>query len=231
MSEGIVIALIGFVGAVLGAAIAGFATVTAAGIKGKGEGSISCGLVGLLASLGAAGGLVLGAVFGASLIRNQAINTPQPSYSIPTPPPQALQTASSLPPTAAQLLNHIDRFRVMGNTPKNRTGAWVNIGDAIYIEYLDGQWTGEKGKQPLNTGCGFYFDDPYSSHIYPLDPKQNTGAALIGYIGNQPFLVGCKSFNSIATASGELYLGMNDCQGCFWDNDGEIYVRISITKK
>lgn len=94
MSEGIVIALIGFVGAVLGAAIAGFATIAAAGVKGKGEGSISCGLVGLLAFIGAAGGLVLGAVFGASLIRNQAISVPRPSYPIPTSPPQALQTAS-----------------------------------------------------------------------------------------------------------------------------------------
>lgn len=133
--------------------------------------------------------------------------------------------------SVTQLLNHINRFRVIGNTPKNRTEVWVNVGDTIYVEYLDGQWTGEKGRQPLNTGCGFYFDDAYSSHIYPLDPKQNTGAALIGYIGNQPFLIGCKSFNSTATTSGELYLGMNDCQGCFWDNDGEIYVRISITRK
>jgi|GEM_PF-6232268 len=84
MSEGIVIALIGFAGAVLGAAIAGFATVTAAGIKGKGEGSISCGLVGLLASLGAAGGLVLGAVFGASVIQ-QRVATSQPPQRIPIP--------------------------------------------------------------------------------------------------------------------------------------------------
>jgi len=79
MSEGIVIALIGFAGAVLGAAIAGFATVTAAGIKGKGEGSISCGLVGLLASLGAAGGLVLGAVFGASVIQQRVATQPPPT--------------------------------------------------------------------------------------------------------------------------------------------------------
>ena len=129
------------------------------------------------------------------------------------------------------LINHIDRFRVIANTPKNRTGIWVNVGDEIYIEYLDGQWTGEKDKQSLHTGCGFYSDISHPSHIYPLDPRQGAGAALIGYIDNQPFLVGCKSFNSTATTSGELYLGMNDCEGCFWDNEGEIYVRISITRK
>lgn len=67
MSEGMVIALIGFVGAVLGAAITGFATIAAADVKGKGEGSIPFGL---MASIGAAGGLVLGAVLGALLLSN-----------------------------------------------------------------------------------------------------------------------------------------------------------------
>ncbi|MGC8988496.1 MAG: hypothetical protein ACP5MD_00065 [Verrucomicrobiia bacterium] len=57
MSEGIVVALIGFAGAVLGAAIAGFAAITAAGAKKEGQTSLSCGLLGLFASLGAAGGL------------------------------------------------------------------------------------------------------------------------------------------------------------------------------
>lgn len=103
MSEGIVIALIGFVGAVLGAAIAGFATVTAAGIKGKGEGSISCGLVGLLASLGAAGGLVLGAVFGASLMQ-QGTTSPQQvaptnSTAASSFPPQSIFTQPTLEPS------------------------------------------------------------------------------------------------------------------------------------
>jgi len=157
------------------------------------------------------------------------VSAPIPTMSNVQLPTQS--ASSTVTPQTAQRLDYIDRFRVTANIPKNRTGVWVNVGDTIYIEYLDGQWTGEKGKQPPNTGCGFYFDDPYSSHIYPLDPKQNTGAALIAYIGTRPFLVGCKPLNSTATTSGELYLGMNDCQECFWDNDGEIYVRISITRK
>jgi hypothetical protein len=104
MSEGIVIALIGFAGAVLGAAIAGFATVTAAGIKGKGEGSISCGLVGLLASLGAAGGLVLGVVFGASVIQQRVASPQLPIVANPTqgltvtqPVQQSTQVSQSQP--------------------------------------------------------------------------------------------------------------------------------------
>jgi len=106
MSEGIVIALIELLGSVLGAAIAGFAAIAAASIKGKGEGSISCGIVGLLASLGAAGGLVLGAFFGASLMQGrvsqpamQSSPTVTPAQdlpflvtqqAIPTTPPQAV---------------------------------------------------------------------------------------------------------------------------------------------
>jgi hypothetical protein len=110
MSEGIVIALIGFAGAVLGAAIAGFATVTAAGIKGKGEGSISCGLVGLLASLGAAGGLVLGAVFGASVIQ-QRVASPQPSI-VANPTQSSTFTQPVQPNTAL-----INRLLLGSNVP------------------------------------------------------------------------------------------------------------------
>ena len=60
MSEGVIVALISFASAVVGAAITGFATVVAAGIKNKGEnqGSASCGVVGLVASIGAAGGQI-----------------------------------------------------------------------------------------------------------------------------------------------------------------------------
>ncbi|GIV87164.1 MAG: hypothetical protein KatS3mg054_1193 [Chloroflexus sp.] len=106
MSEGIVIALIGLLGSVLGAAIAGFAAVAAAGIKGKGEGSVSCGLVGLLASLGAAGGLVLGAFFGAYLMQGR---TSQPTIqSNPTALPSqglpSLATQQPMPTTPPQAI-------------------------------------------------------------------------------------------------------------------------------
>ena len=94
MSEGVIVALIGFVGAILGAAIAGFATIAAAGIKGKGESpsSISCGMLGLLASLGAAGGLVLGAFFGVLLVQ-KTTGVSEPTIPIPT---QAIITTTRL---------------------------------------------------------------------------------------------------------------------------------------
>jgi hypothetical protein len=120
MSEGIVIALIGFAGAVLGAAIAGFATVAAAGIKGKGEGSISCGLVGLLASLGAAGGLVLGVVFGASVMQQRVVSPSQPP-AIVANPTQIPPTPLLLTPTSASTAS-AGSFREHRQTPIVRTG-------------------------------------------------------------------------------------------------------------
>ena len=84
MSQSIAVALIGFAGAVVGAAITGFAAIAAAGIRGKERDSISCGVVGLLASLGAAGGLILGAIFGASLIQVQTDSTFLPSRNSPS---------------------------------------------------------------------------------------------------------------------------------------------------
>jgi len=73
MSEGVIIALISFASAVVGAAITGFATVVAAG---KNQNSVSCGVVGLVASIGAAGGLVLGAFFGVFLLKPENASTP-----------------------------------------------------------------------------------------------------------------------------------------------------------
>lgn len=83
MSEGITIALIGFAGAVLGAAIAGFASIAAAGVKKEGQNSISYGLLGLLASIGAAGGLVLGALFGSMLVRQTDVSSTSSAPIIP----------------------------------------------------------------------------------------------------------------------------------------------------
>lgn len=99
MSEGVIIALISFATAVLGAAITGFATVAAAGLKEKsdGKGSISCAIVGLVASIGAIGGLVLGAFFGVFLLQKAVggipteLSTPTQLASLPeTNPTQSI---------------------------------------------------------------------------------------------------------------------------------------------
>ena len=85
MSEGIIIALIGFAGAILGALISGLASIVAANMKGKsdGQGSTSCAVTGLIASIGGVGGLILGALFGVFLYQKSftAPNTAEPIYS------------------------------------------------------------------------------------------------------------------------------------------------------
>ena len=115
------------------------------------------------------------------------------------------------------------------NIPKNRTGITVDQGDTVTIEYLDGQWTSEEGKAPLTSGCGKGWHDSVSEHVWVF-PPDNTGDMFIGYINNQPFKIGCQPITFQASYSGELYLGMNDCSVCYWDNNGELYVKISVKK-
>lgn len=140
--------------------------------------------------------------------------------------PTAEPSATIVPPTVTALTT-LDRFEVLSTIPKNRTEINVQQGDNIRFEYLDGQWTGEKEVAPKTTGCGISFDDPFADHVWPLPPSE-TGTALIGYIDNQPFFIGCEPTVITAPISGYLYLGINDCRDCYWDNEGEIFVRISV---
>ncbi len=89
MSKEMIIAFIGFAGAILGGAIVGFGSIAAA--ERKSESPISCGLLGLLASLGAAVGLVIGTIFGLVLIRKGDVS----SIVSVTPDQSSLDTAPS----------------------------------------------------------------------------------------------------------------------------------------
>ncbi|MBN8656607.1 MAG: hypothetical protein J0M11_12795 [Anaerolineae bacterium] len=74
MSDSIVVALIGLIGAVLAALIGAFGTIEAAKIKEKSSNSqssgVSCGWIGLVASVMAVIGFILSAIFATSLLRN-----------------------------------------------------------------------------------------------------------------------------------------------------------------
>ena len=123
------------------------------------------------------------------------------------------------------------RFEVSANEPKARTGIQVTEGDVMDFEYLDGQWTWNENEPRLYRGCKSIWHDTYDN-IWPWPPDEGGGyGALIGYIGNQPFLIGCDPVSIEAFTSGELYLNINDCQNCFEDNKGEIYVSISVESK
>jgi len=133
MSEGIVVALIGFAGAVLGAAIAGFAAIAAAGTKKEGQTSLSCGLLGLFASLGAAGGLVLGTLFGSTLI--QRTMSPQPTNPISVQPQQPTGKASTVTfatPTPLAASSLVKGILLYEDNFDNSSG-W-NVEDGMTIE-------------------------------------------------------------------------------------------------
>jgi hypothetical protein len=124
----------------------------------------------------------------------------------------------------------IARFEVQEAVQKNRPDLSVAAGDIIRIEYLDGQWTGD-GSHPGRTGgCGFTWHDPDPNRVWLFPPEQR-GAALVGYIDSEPFFIGCRPVEITAARSGELFLGMSDCLGCYSDNVGQLYVSVSVRKR
>jgi hypothetical protein len=122
------------------------------------------------------------------------------------------------------------RFEVQAAVQKNRTGLSVAAGDIIRIEYLDGQWTGDSSQPGRTEGCGFAWHDPDPNRVWLFPPEQR-GAALVGYIDSEPFFIGCRPVEITAARSGELFLGMSDCLGCYWDNVGQLYVSVSVRKR
>jgi hypothetical protein len=91
MSEGIVVALISVAGAVIGAAITAFGSMAAAERKNDSS-KMGCGLLGFIASAGALGGLVLGAVFAVLLTQftGSTTSTIEPRTHIQSSNPVAL---------------------------------------------------------------------------------------------------------------------------------------------
>ena len=143
---------------------------------------------------------------------------------------QAIETRRSQTVDIATLgPTNIDRFEVRANTWRNSTGIVVQSGDRIHIEYLEGQWTGDSSNAGLTQGCGFRYDDSVLEHVWVFPPEER-GAALVGYINSAPFFIGCRPLDYLAPSGGELFLGMSDCDGCFWDNSGQLYVKVEVTR-
>ncbi len=209
MSEGIVITLIGFVGAVFGAAIAGFAAIVAVGLKRKDESCISCGALGLLASLGAAGGLVLGAIFGTFLLLGIRV--------VQQPTPMIRSQATTVD--------------VLANRGWQNTGVSIIRGNRVIIEHTSGLWfTGaaDGGGHDASGGPNPWICSQPECHEPLHDfPKY----ALIGRIGESDVILKIGNrLDFIAEASGPLYLRPNygDVDIAYFNPAGAIKVRITL---
>lgn len=121
------------------------------------------------------------------------------------------------------------RFDVLAEVMKNPTGIFVKEGDVMNFEYLSGEWTGTKFESGKTSGCGFTWDDPEDGHTWLFPPEQR-GAALVGYVDSHPFWIGCNPNEIVAPTAGEIYLGMSDCQECFWDNEGVLKVKVTVNE-
>lgn len=132
-------------------------------------------------------------------------------------------------PTVSVAVGNLERFEVQANVWKNGTRIVVAPGDTVHVQYLEGQWTGDSSQPGSTEGCGYRFDDPVAEHVWIFPPEQR-GAALVGYIDSSPFFIGCHPLDYVAPVGGELFLGMSECDGCYWDNAGQLYVKIEVTR-
>lgn len=78
--------------------------------------------------------------------------------------------------------------------------------------------------------CRFTWFDPQTDRVWLFPPEQR-GAALVGYVDNEPFFNGCQPIDIVAPISGDLFLNMSDCLGCYEDNEGKLYVSISVNRQ
>ncbi|NOH03665.1 MAG: hypothetical protein HND47_17745 [Chloroflexi bacterium] len=181
MSEGVIIALISFASAVVGAAISGFATVVAAGIKGKGDNqsagtsSVSCAVVGLFASIGAAGGLVLGAFFGLSLVRADSHNLVSNNPVISNPAAEGNST-----PLSVQLPNNLScQQHSSGYCGLTMTVTWTNIdANSEYYIYAIGHGLHYQPEMWWVAGNGFPVSTPNGSQVITDGAYGNSGDSL-----------------------------------------------------
>lgn len=143
MSEGIIVALISVTGAVIGAAITGFASIATAERKNDSS-KMGCGLLGFITSVGALGGLILGAVFAVLLTQftgstkgtsNTENSTSQPTMGIvsttileaeaPTPHVGEVQFC---PPVGSSNAIFVEGLTEFGDAiPSVGTGVFSNV--------------------------------------------------------------------------------------------------------
>lgn len=120
--------------------------------------------------------------------------------------------------TTSQRIRSV-QFDVPANQTWVDTDFVVNRGDVVSITAM-GQWSngGDDPQYVSANGYDFYHPDAIESSM-PF-------ASLIGSVGNrESFEVG-QGGTTTVTASGTLYLRMNDIPGAFRDNQGSVRVEI-----
>lgn len=104
---------------------------------------------------------------------------------------------------------------VQGHIERNETGIYINTGESVSIQFLEGQW--RAGPLPVWPFYGPSGDPQVASkETFPIQDKPIM--SLVGGVGDQqPFWVG-REWHFQSSVSGELWLGANDDD--FSDNDG-----------
>ena len=148
--------------------------------------------------------------------REFQINTAVPSTKTHIPLPSA---------TIAPVSSTVN-FAVSGTEGWQSTGVEVNQGEQIEIIYTDGTWAGRVGWGPSlpdiwadagGTGYQIYYDEFGITSSF---------ASLIGKIGDGPVIQVGRSYDSVSTQAGTLFLRMFDID--MSDNAGSINIQIIV---
>lgn len=108
-------------------------------------------------------------------------------------------------------------------------GIAVGRGTTVRIVVTGGQWTHLRGLAAYNAGAGgdYVCADaiPASACIEPVADFPQGG--LVGRIGGHSFPVG-EAVTLSAPADGPIHLRINDADEGLRDNDGSLFVRVSV---
>lgn len=213
MSDGLIVALIGFIGTLLGAAVGAFATIRAAQLKASSENQgnppyrpLPFAVIGLISSLAAVVGLVLGVLFATQIIQLLANNS-QVTFAVNLPA-NANWYNTRIQINAGQTIEVVASGNVATFTGEDLTESGVSGPDGQATICPDAA-----NPEVAKIGC-LMNSEPYG--------------ALVARIGDgAPFKVG-SIYSGKASASGILFLAVNDNYPYYEDNQGAYSISITI---
>lgn len=152
---------------------------------------------------------------------------------IDPPPDQEIQTAIAQTQTAGvdggpPIQSASIEIEVYANQGWQSTGIYLEEGQRVFIEFVDGSWAARVGFEPEHPDIWTDASGTGYEMFYPEIGIDATFGSLLGMInGGQAFEIG-GYVDLIPTESGELFLRMNDSDGGLVDNAGSIRVKIEI---
>lgn len=127
---------------------------------------------------------------------------------------------------AEEKANDTRFFFISATQSWQSTNMEFQVGDLLNVEYVSGEWTGDRKHDKKHGPEGPPADAYPGGPTYPLPGTIEN--SLIGKIGNGPaFYVG-RGITKRVTEIGVLSFTINDEPKGYWDNEGSINVGVRL---